>query len=76
MKQTIESSSFNYQLYKVVLRNRFWRWLAFKLPPTLVYHAAIRLVSWATVGEYGDTIVPELPAMEAIGRWERGHGIR
>lgn len=72
----IKTMQFNYILYKHQFRAKFWQWLAFKLPPTLVYHAAIRLVSWATVGEYGDTIVPELEAMEAIGRWEKGHKIR
>lgn len=53
--------------------NRFIDWicnaLAWNLPDRVVYHAAIRLVSYGTVGKYGNTVVPELGAMDAIGRW-------
>jgi hypothetical protein len=49
----------------------FW-WIAFHLPEKIVYFATIRLVAYATGDEkYKHTIVPELPAMEAIGRWEK-----
>ena len=48
---------------------KFWMWLAFELPKPLVYWAAIRLMSYATVGKYSNQIVPELTAVDALKRW-------
>jgi len=45
-------------------------WLAWRLPKKLVYFAAMRLIAFATQGEYGNTVVSELTAMDAVGRWE------
>lgn len=45
--------------------------LAWSLPRILVYWCAIRLISHATTGKYGDQIVPELLAMDALQRWEK-----
>jgi len=50
--------------------NRFWRWLAWKLPNRLVYWCGIRVVANATTGRYQTTIVPELSAMDALDRWD------
>lgn len=50
------------------------RWLmrmAGILPPPLVYWAAMRLIVHASTGEWGGQVVPELPAMKAMERWER-----
>lgn len=47
------------------------RWLVWRLPRGLVYWCYIRVGVHATTGRYGDTIVPELPMMEALKRWER-----
>ena len=47
------------------------RRVAWKLPDRVVYHAAIRLTAYATVGRYSTTVVPELSAMDAVGRWEK-----
>lgn len=41
------------------------------LPERVVYFVAIRLGAYATTGKYSDTVVPELPFMEAIKRWEK-----
>lgn len=49
----------------------FWQRVSFWLPKPLVYFATIRLTAWATGGDYGTTIVPELTAMEALRRWEK-----
>jgi hypothetical protein len=49
---------------------RFWTWLAWKLPRPLVYWAAIRLLAHATTGRYGSTIALELTAMDALRRWD------
>jgi hypothetical protein len=62
-------------------RHLFWLWrvrtaervsmaIAWKLPKWLVYWCSIRLIAHATTGQYGSTIAPELPAMEALKRWE------
>jgi|Laugrefa1bdmlbdn_1035148.scaffolds.fasta_scaffold00005_50 predicted DCC family thiol-disulfide oxidoreductase YuxK len=42
------------------------------LPRWLVTRATVRLVAYATSGKYSNTVVPEITAMEAIGRWEKG----
>lgn len=66
----------NLKIFLSRLPEKMWFWLAWRLPKKLVYFAAIRLVAFATQGEYGNTIVPELPAMEAVRRWERGLTLR
>lgn len=40
------------------------------LPRSLVYWCAIRLIAHATQGKWGNQIVPELSAMDALGRWK------
>ena len=45
--------------------------MAWKLPRKLVMWCAVRVVAHATTGVYGDQIVPELTAMDAIKRWEK-----
>lgn len=49
---------------------RFYKWLAWKLPRELILWATIRLVAHATTGKFGDTVVPELTATDAIKRWD------
>ena len=44
-------------------------WLVWQLPRRLVYWCAIRLVAHATTGDYSNTVVPDLSAMDAIRRW-------
>jgi len=51
--------------------DKFWLWLVFKLPRPLVYWCGIRLGAFATQGQYGNTIVPELSFMDALKRWEK-----
>ena len=53
------------------MMERFYMWLAWVLPKKLVYWCAIRLMSFATVGEYSDTVVPELKAIDALIRWDK-----
>lgn len=50
---------------------KFWTWLAYRMPRKLVYWCAIRLMAHATCGKYGTTIVPELSAMDALDRWDK-----
>jgi hypothetical protein len=51
--------------------DRLSYWVAWRLPRWLVAKAAIRLVSHATTGKYGNQVVPELTAMEALKRWDQ-----
>ena len=51
------------------MSERFWRWVAWMLPSGLVYWAAIRLIANATQGEYGNQIIGDLTALDAIGKW-------
>jgi len=43
--------------------------LAWLMPKWLVYFCAIRVVAFATMGQYSSTIVSKLSAMDAIERW-------
>jgi hypothetical protein len=49
---------------------RFWQFLAWRLPRSLAYWCAIRVMAHATQGRYGTQVVPELTAMDALKRWE------
>jgi hypothetical protein len=51
-------------------RERLIMWVVWKMPKWLVYWASIRLISHATTGKYGNQIVPELTATDALKRWE------
>lgn len=46
-------------------------WIAWKLPRWLVRWASVRMIAHATTGEYSKTVVPELTAMDALGRWDQ-----
>ncbi len=50
---------------------KFWLWVAAMLPEPLVYWAALRLMAYATTGEYGRQEVPALLMMTALDRWEK-----
>lgn len=43
--------------------------IAWRLPRSIAYWAAIRVMAHATTGKHGNTLVPELRATEAIERW-------
>ncbi len=49
----------------------FMLWLVYRLPKSLVYWCAIRLICNATTGKHSGQIVPELKAMDALDRWDR-----
>jgi hypothetical protein len=50
--------------------DKFWLWFVWLLPRRMIMWCAIRLIAYATSGKYGDTIVPELSAMDALKRWD------
>jgi len=48
--------------------------IAWLLPRSIVYFAAIRVAAAATTGKWSNQIVPELTAMDALQRWDlSGH---
>ena len=49
--------------------DKFYFWLAWKLPRGLVMWCAVRLGANATTGKYEKQIVPELTFMDALKRW-------
>ncbi len=51
--------------------DKFYRWLAFRLPQRLVYFCTIRLWISATAGKNGKTIVDSVRVSTAIKRWEK-----
>lgn len=47
-------------------------WIARSMPRWLAYWCAIRVIAHATTGEFSSTVTPELTALDALKRWERG----
>jgi hypothetical protein len=60
------------------MREKFYQWLADKLPRELAYWCAIRVGAHATTGKWSSQVVPELTVAEALQRWgqfvPRGEG--
>lgn len=54
------------------LVERICREIAWLLPREIVTWAFVRVVSYATSGKYGDTVVPGILAMDALKRWQLG----
>lgn len=52
-----------------VVRTRLAIWFAHRMPRWLVYWCGVRMISHATTGQYSNTEVPALTAMEALRRW-------
>lgn len=50
-------------------KERFWTWLAWKLPRPLVYWATIRCGAHATTGRWSNQIVPETTLPDLLQRW-------
>jgi hypothetical protein len=53
------------------MKDKFYTWLADRLPRKLVGAAAIRMFVHATTGEYSSQEVPSTTIMEALNRWEK-----
>ena len=52
---------------------RFTKWLAWKLPRSVVRWCTIRLLANATQGKYSNQAVPELSVIDALKRWDDGN---
>ena len=51
------------------LREKFVRWVAWRLPRDLVTQCYVRVGAHAVSGEYSGEIVPEVRMMDALQRW-------
>lgn len=52
-------------------KEKVQRKIAFMLPRSVVMWAYIRVVLHATNGKWGNTVVPEITAMDALDRWDK-----
>lgn len=48
---------------------KFQMAIAWALPRWLVKWCFVRVVAHATTGQYGDTVLPSITAMESLKRW-------
>ena len=57
-----------------MIKNKWKDWICVRivnqLPKRLIYWAAMKVVTYATTGEYSEQVVPYLTAMNALGRWD------
>ena len=58
---------FKYEYSKA--KEKFFQSLAHNLPKRIIYFASIKLIAETTSGEWSNTVVPELTAMDAIQRY-------
>lgn len=49
---------------------KFYKWLAHRLPRRLVFFCAVRVGAETTTGKFGNTIVPEITLITCLKRWE------
>lgn len=52
------------------LAEKFWIFIAWRLPKPLVAWATARLGAHATQGEYSNQVVPELTVIDGLKRWD------
>ena len=57
-------------IWKRETLEKFWLWLIWRLPRTMVMWCGMRIGAHATTGDYGTTLVPDLTFMDAMKRWE------
>ena len=48
---------------------KFYTWVTWKLPKKLVYWCAVRLMAWATQGQWGNQSPNDVNIMDALKRW-------
>ena len=54
---------------------KFKRWISEHLPKEIKYLTAIDVIVYAMTGKYGDTIMSDLTATDAIDRFGEDHDI-
>lgn len=68
----MQNYEFKYKATK--LKEKVQRKIAWMLPRSIVMWAYIRVVLHATNGKWGNTVVPEITAMDALKRWDENNG--
>jgi predicted AAA+ superfamily ATPase len=61
----------NLEEVEMSLKEKFYRWLSYKLPKELVYFASIRMWARATTGEYSSDDATTITMSDAIKAWEK-----
>ncbi len=51
------------------MKEKLLIWISWKLPRSIAYWCAIRVMAHATQGPYSDQVVPDLSAMDALKHW-------
>jgi len=51
------------------MRDKLYRNIAWLLPRQLVMWCTMRVIAYATSGQFSGQNVPKLTAMDAVGRW-------
>lgn len=51
--------------------DKFFLWLAYRLPARLAMWATVRVVCYGTTGKYENQVVPDLTVMDALSRYEK-----
>ena len=54
---------------KQIKKDNLAYWFARRLPCRITYWCYVHVVAYATTGKYGDTVVPELSAMDSGERY-------
>lgn len=49
---------------------KFWQWLAWKLPRRLAYWACVRVMIFASSGKYGNQNPMTVSVSDIMSRWE------
>lgn len=64
----------DHKYYSRKYREKLTRKIVWLLPRSIIMWAFIRVVGHATTGKWGNQIVPELKAMDALKRWDENNG--
>lgn len=64
---------FEYKYQARKFSEKVLRKIVWLLPRKVVMWAFIRVVAHATTGKWGNQIVPELSAMDALKRWDENN---
>ena len=67
---------FEFKLWRIRTRDDIARNLGKLIPKRIKMWAYIDVVAYATTGKYGNTVVPELSAMEALNRFTKDKEIK
>lgn len=54
------------------IRDKFWRWVSYRLPRRLAYFAVIRVWAYATTGKFANLEAPSVTTPQMLDAWEGG----